>query len=526
VMSLTFQPYNLTLPSFSPVFTYLPYRDGGASLGWNSSYSDYSLVDALNNQAAVGGGYFRGVGTAYRTTSYSGASVNLNFTGTAIYLCFSTEGPSTFTVDGQQLPTTVNQGDAACAVYGSYATGIAVAANLSLGMHTATLEGSGGSTGGMNFYGAVVTMEAGQPGPKKTQVIGSDDGGWNWESVWDPETDDTYMWNGKYRSGANYDPSTVASYTFQGASAIVLRGLSMYNYGPYTINLDDNQTAAFNASEQYWRHSETVLYFASGLDPAQSHTIKVINYDPNHPNPTSISPVGALSASVSTLTLIMDDTASRDALLSTSPTPAPAASASGVSVGTIVAAVLGGLLLLLLGSNAFFIVLWRRVKKEMQFTRFAATSSELEKDVLPPAPLPWAMNSQPSSVALLSAETLSQTSSAATPPTARMSSYTATTQRPEKRPLRTVNADPVEMDPISPHNPGQSVAGSYRPEAGGSGSAYARPNQEMAAADPRALGELVNGLSSLLNGHLRDEYLQRERIHEQGLDVPPEYGNN
>ncbi|KZT57688.1 hypothetical protein CALCODRAFT_495933 [Calocera cornea HHB12733] len=64
-------------------------------------------------------------------------------------------------------------------------------------------------------------MNAGQPGPKKTDIIDTTDPGWSWGGIWDVETDDTYMWNGLYRSGRNYSPNTVASYKFSGALVIL-----------------------------------------------------------------------------------------------------------------------------------------------------------------------------------------------------------------------------------------------------------------------------------------------------------------
>ncbi|KZT57687.1 hypothetical protein CALCODRAFT_495930 [Calocera cornea HHB12733] len=522
-MSLTFQPYNLTLPSFSPVFTYLPFRDGAVSQGWNSSYTDYTVTSAILNEAQEATGYMRGVGTAYRTTAFDGASVILNFTGSAIYFCFSTEAQYTFTLDGQTVTTTGHIPDDACAGYGSHVQQMSVATGLQQNAtHSATLQGSGA----LSFFGATVTMNAGQPGPKKTHIIDTTDPGWSWEGIWVVETDDTYMWNGVYRSGGIYSPSTVASYTFSGASAIILRGLSMFNYGPYTITLDGTETSGFNASDLWWRHSETVLYFASGLDPSVSHTVAVTNYDPNNPNPVPVGPAGAIQASVGTLTLIMDDTATRDAVLSASPVPAPSTS-SGVSVSTIVAAVLGGLLLLMLGVNGFLIYAWRRLRMEMLSMRYD-TNMAMEKDVLPPVPMPYALGAQqPSSVALLSAESSSQTSSAPTPHT---SSYMVNVQpRPEKRAPRTVtNRNSVELRAMLPNDDvGQVGNENLQRAATGSGTVYPRSQSDTrSVGSTPALGELVTGLSALLNTHLHQEYVQRENQHSAGMDIPPEYRND
>ncbi|EJU04825.1 hypothetical protein DACRYDRAFT_104697 [Dacryopinax primogenitus] len=500
-MALTFQPYNLTLPSYSPVFTYTPFRDGPSSLGWNSSYTDYSVTDTIRNSAAVPLGYYRGFGIAYRETEYAGATVSLNFTGSAVYMCFSTDGSWIVTLDGQEMLTTGHLPDDACSGYGSLVKQMSVATNISSSSHSIILQASGGSTGAMSFFGAVVTMNAGQPGPKKTNIINSDDPGWDWQGAWIVETDDTYMWNGVYRAGATYAPDTIATYTFKGASAFILRGLSMFNYGPYTITLDGMETSSFNASDLYWRHSETILYFASGLDPSVPHTISVMNYVPAFPKVMPLIPGGLVSSSVSTLILVMDDTVTRDAMLAVATPSRPAPSM--ISAGTIAAAVLGGLLLLVLGLNVLLFVLWSRLKKE---TRYTMPQNEPEKDMLPPLPVPWALNTHTSSTARINSETASLPSSGMVTPVA--AGYSLNNQRREKRMNRTIaNPDPVEMTSMSSHtnvNQSQNVQGAPRsPE----------------------LGELVQGLSTLLNTHLHKEYLQREREETEGYG-PPVYRDN
>ncbi|KZO91545.1 hypothetical protein CALVIDRAFT_568113 [Calocera viscosa TUFC12733] len=486
-MSLTYQPYNLSLPSYSPVFNYSPYRDGTASLGWNSSYTATPVDDVCNGQFGLG--YWRGLGTAFRTTSYFGASVSLDFTG-----------DWTFTVDGQSFTTHGAADDPACGMYGAFATTMMAADNLTLQEHHATLQSADLSSSPLDFYGATVTISAGEPGPKKAEIVDDTDLQWRYEGSWTSETDDSYMWNGEYQSANGYASNTLASYTFQGVSAVILRGLSMCNYGPYTVTLG-NQTASFNASDRYWRHAQTVLYFASGLDSNQSYTISLINYDSNYPDPTPLAPCTSLNAAVDTLTLVMDDTASRDALLATISAPPPPTS-SAVSPSTIiVAAVLGGILLVMLGLNIFLLALWRRLKAGTQAGRYVEPS--------PLLPTPWASTAQPGSPSPETSSVPARSSVASTPHIRAVQSgikYGSAQNRTaaEVRPLPVIPA--IQHGEVVPQ---QQDIQSNSPLS---------THQLRTPVAPEMLGDLVTNLSTVLNGHLRQEYLQRE-----GLDGPPEY---
>ncbi|KAF9269192.1 hypothetical protein L218DRAFT_994105 [Marasmius fiardii PR-910] len=71
------RPFNVTLSSQTATILYTPYRDGDRATGWNVSYT-YGAQD-------FGYGTPQGVGIDYHTTSFPGAALQFNWTGTAVY---------------------------------------------------------------------------------------------------------------------------------------------------------------------------------------------------------------------------------------------------------------------------------------------------------------------------------------------------------------------------------------------------------------------------------------------------------
>jgi len=481
-MALAYQPYNLTLPSYSPVFTYLPYRDGDPTQGWNSSYSESNNDDPCDGDF----NYCLGSGIAFRMTTSYFASFNLDFTGTAIYLCFGLGYVvGSLNIDGAITGTVAALGDPVCAMYGAYVIAVVVIDDLALAEHRATYNTD--AVDGVEFYGAAVTISAGQPGPKKVEVIDDSDSQWNYEGNWGWNGDDE-MWNGNYHTTATYASNSSASYTFTGASAVILRGLSGCNSGPYTVELND-QTASFNASDLHWRHAQSVLYFAGGLNPNQAYTITLFNYDASAQNATPFEASGGCSglwAAVDTLTLIMEDTASLDALTALF-SFAPAWST--VSPSTIAAAVLGGLLFVLLALSALFFALIQRRKRK----RGTPTIRRVRPSPL--IPTPWTSDGQPGA-----------------------SGDPATTGSAQRRTKqgRAQERSAEEQGPLPAGAPSPPVvANQQEPIPAPQPPA---PVEPRIAAGPHTLGEFVTTLSHLLNGHLRREYLQQDA--SEGL---PEY---
>ena len=93
------QPFNLTLSSQAAVLHYSPARDGPIESGWNVTYSD--SPDATYARQTLGRG-----ANAHRT-SVSGASVALDWVGTAVVVygrAAAGEVGYTIAVDGNAAP--------------------------------------------------------------------------------------------------------------------------------------------------------------------------------------------------------------------------------------------------------------------------------------------------------------------------------------------------------------------------------------------------------------------------------------
>jgi hypothetical protein len=96
-MSSNLIPYNFTITNQSPLFQYSPFRDGPISNGWNVSYAAGKIPGSLTR---VGAGVSHlnsfvnstlnftiwNVQPSSHSTTFVGASAELSWTGTAIYL--------------------------------------------------------------------------------------------------------------------------------------------------------------------------------------------------------------------------------------------------------------------------------------------------------------------------------------------------------------------------------------------------------------------------------------------------------
>ncbi|KAK7464211.1 hypothetical protein VKT23_006377 [Stygiomarasmius scandens] len=82
-------PYNVTLSSQTASILYLPRRDVDLDMGWNVSY------DTILSNA--GSGYPQGFGNNFHRTSFAGATMEFQWTGTAVYL-YGTASPGSYEI--------------------------------------------------------------------------------------------------------------------------------------------------------------------------------------------------------------------------------------------------------------------------------------------------------------------------------------------------------------------------------------------------------------------------------------------
>ncbi|EJT96817.1 hypothetical protein DACRYDRAFT_112434 [Dacryopinax primogenitus] len=305
-------PYNISLTSSSPEFIYSPFRGGSPASqgdpagGWRSSLYDFDWTvwtGTLGTYQA---------GQPVREAYANGASVSLQFEGTAIYLCVSPTGSSyTFTVDNNPVTTSSPaSSDPACA--NTDAQVMAYATGLAYGSHSATVQVNAGTGADFLFHGGVVTL--GVTGPYPTvRRIDDTDPRWNLQpaSTWTGYVGNEYTqasYNGTCTWTCSWGSAETASYTFSSerlspphvpdpansisdSSTVLLIGKVSYDSGPFTIQLD-GQSSVWNNSDLWWEEQQ-VLFFQSGLDPTTQHTIGVSNWDGADSNATRPSDPGS-----------------------------------------------------------------------------------------------------------------------------------------------------------------------------------------------------------------------------------------
>ncbi|KZO91550.1 hypothetical protein CALVIDRAFT_341460 [Calocera viscosa TUFC12733] len=490
-MSVLLQPYNISLPSFSPLFIYEPQRDGPPNLGWNSSYSVGPQPLAWSHQGVVG------QGIAYHVTQYDGASISLGFEGTAVYFCLS-EGPSapyTFLVDGTEVSSTGDPADAACANYGGLANVLLVANALDYGVHNVTLlVHVSNATPQVQFFGATVTVGAGQRGAKTAQVI--DDSKFQYTSSWYSTDDDPLMWD------------------------VMLHGLSVYNDYGFTVTLSNQPPVIFNASDTYWRHSSVLLFFAGGLNNTDSYTITIANYDPNQPNPPIVNNPnnvpGTACATVDKLVLVQDDLSNT---VNGTTSGAPPAS-STLSIGWSLMIVFASLLFLLLVVLVYLVFYWRQRHRKL-----AERDTPIEGSILDGIdPTPWADSNTFTLVAQNTSELfpgflpIGSPETALSPPNARVPpEVVAMSSRPY--PLSPTHSAETKAVGQSDRNRPPASRARQEVQRGRRRPPAQRDTSSSQQVPPVSLtGELLQTLSAVVSRQLRQEYTTRE-----GIGEPPDY---
>ncbi|KAL0575307.1 hypothetical protein V5O48_006658 [Marasmius crinis-equi] len=276
-------PYNVTLSSQTASISYSPAREGSIDAGWNSTYSAGSRD--------TGYGRPQGLGTNYHRTTLTGASLEFEWIGTAVYLYGNaTAGSYSITVDGQDVGASndVPQGGLLGRKIG-----------LKYGDHTAKLTVLG--KGEVAFEYAQVTIGLGytgsnaqnrtvyatneqptaQPNPFFQFKSASNPGSWSMEPI-----------RTVYRAdGSKYEiPRQVGTGTVNDALTFTINQTSaFFLWG--TVNVDHQtdkramitgsgqallRDASLNDTSNYLDF-EQIIYWASGLDREQNYTVQIVN---------------------------------------------------------------------------------------------------------------------------------------------------------------------------------------------------------------------------------------------------------
>ncbi|KAJ7590623.1 hypothetical protein C8J56DRAFT_538310 [Mycena floridula] len=342
---MTTNPYNLTILDQSPTLVYEPYRDGNdTTSGWKVFYSDispstYDWTHTKENAAS---------GSSLHSTTMVGASVQLQFMGTAVSLTGSgTAGAYNTILDDGQAVTGSPNGE-----------NLVSYAGLRYGQHTVRLTVTQAQS--LNITSAVVEAGIGLPGSTisrttTTAVTLSGDGSTSLNpsfttSGTGPPFSTDHDSTGYSRIDTN-GAGEIITFKTTNASAIFVYGTCNYDHETYNVTLSPSagastSTRTFNATSLWFAYGN-LLYWETGLNRSETYTVHFTNlvakkYFDIH-QVMVMDAIGGSSSGASPI----------------NPTPAK----TEISTGAIAGIAVGAAVLLIAVVVA---LLWRRNRKQRQ----------------------------------------------------------------------------------------------------------------------------------------------------------------
>ncbi|GJE98270.1 hypothetical protein PsYK624_144960 [Phanerochaete sordida] len=255
--------WNSTINDTSPILDFHPYSEGPLQFGWATAFdASASYFNTVYGEEADG--------SSLHITSFPGASVNLQFEGTAIYLYGSANCSYTVTLDNQNVNVPPQR------PYGL----LFYQEDLDPITHfvTLTAQPKANTTEQLSFSQAVFTSTIDQSATGLTELVVQ-----NWN--------DTLQYQGSWTNGSGVanipnkahpgvfkqtqQPNASVSLNFTNGVAVAVHGSR--NYGHYTYDVVlDGQKFSYNASTT-WEIGDSLLFYHTGLDPDSDHTIQLIN---------------------------------------------------------------------------------------------------------------------------------------------------------------------------------------------------------------------------------------------------------
>ncbi|KAF7345306.1 hypothetical protein MSAN_01907300 [Mycena sanguinolenta] len=256
--------WNFTIEDTSPFLAYTPYADGsncGVTNGWIPWYQTSGFL-AKNGDP--------GVGESYHITSRHGASVSVNFYGSNIYLYGTTNGSYQITLDG------------AVSAYAPTASDLLFSSgSIAVGTHLVTLSAApSDSEQQLAFDRAIIsTPLVDNATPTEAFYDNTDTTRLTYAGVWStpsasgiPNTSVEHPWHETDNS------ASVSMQIGQGAVAVSLWGMANWGNWIYSVDLDGS-TNSYNGST-FFQVPDALLFYESGLDPTNNHTITLSNISP------------------------------------------------------------------------------------------------------------------------------------------------------------------------------------------------------------------------------------------------------
>ncbi|KAJ6520245.1 hypothetical protein C8R45DRAFT_954435 [Mycena sanguinolenta] len=320
--------WNFTIDDTSPFFTYTPYADGsnsGLDKGWEPWYTVSGFISTNGDS---------GKGDSYHLTSLAGASVSLDFYGTAVYLYGTTNGSYDTTLDNAAYTHSSPSSDLLVSI-----------SDLEEGHHSVTLTArpTNGSQQ-LAFDRAVISTPLVENQTPKEDFYDNTDttmlkytGDWTSASAPGiPNSSVPHPWQETKASGASVEMDIPL-----GAVAVGLWGMANWGNWLYTVSLDGSETTCNGST--FWQVPNALLYYQGGLDPNATHKITLTNATPQ-------MKLALNSMTVYNVTLAENTSAGTtspsipSASTTTTSTPSAHRSVSaGVIVGPIIAVLVVGL---------------------------------------------------------------------------------------------------------------------------------------------------------------------------------------
>ncbi|KAJ7024350.1 hypothetical protein C8F04DRAFT_1270369 [Mycena alexandri] len=271
--------WNLTIDDTSPFFTYFPYADGsnsGLTKGWTPWYAQSGFI-TTNGEG--------GDGDSYHITSLPGASVNLTFHVTAVYLYGQTNSCYDTTVDNQPYTHDVPTSDLLLAV-----------SDLKEGTHSVALFARPSSSSQqLAFDRAVIsTPFVNNQIPAELFYDNTDTTMFKYTGKWAsatapgiPNSTVTHPWEETFTLGAYVELDIDI-----GAVGVSLWGMTnwgnwlysvvrepawlFFNSSPIRLQTLDGVVNQYNGST-FWKVPDAMLFYGGGLDPTKTHKLAITN---------------------------------------------------------------------------------------------------------------------------------------------------------------------------------------------------------------------------------------------------------
>ncbi|KAJ7116794.1 hypothetical protein C8R43DRAFT_1038081 [Mycena crocata] len=257
--------WNFTIEDTSPFLTYTPYADGsnsGLTKGWEPWYTESGFI-SQNGQG--------GAGDSYHLTSLDGASVNLEFYGTAVYMYGTTNSSYDTILDHVAYTHESPASDLLLSI-----------TDLKEGTHSVTLTARPTSSSQqLAFDRAVVSAPlVNNETPREAFYDNTDATRLRYTGDWSsstapgiPNASVTHPWEQTFAQGAS-----VSMDIGPGAVGVSLWGMTNWGNWVFQISVDGSEKA-YNGST-FWKVPDALLYYQAGLDPTKNHTVIMTNTTP------------------------------------------------------------------------------------------------------------------------------------------------------------------------------------------------------------------------------------------------------